>query len=215
VSILAMEGEDDLLPISALQHLVFCPRQCALIHLDREWAENRLTAEGGLLHARVQKGETTTRGALRVLRALPIVSRRLGLTGYADVVEIHRAESGGERAFPVEYKRGATKPHDAHVQLCAQALCIEEMLDLPVTEGALFYGAQRRREQMVFDDALRAHTESLVGELRGLFDLGVLPPPRYGAHCRSCSLVEVCRPALYLGRSASAWTERMRTEPST
>jgi len=88
------------------------------------------------------------------------------------------------------------------------------MLDLPVTEGALFYGAQRRREQVVFDDALRARTESLVGELRSLFDLGVLTPPRYGAHCRSCSLVEVCRPTLYLGRSASAWTERMRTEQS-
>jgi CRISPR-associated protein Cas4 len=123
-----MEDEDDLLPISALQHLVFCPRQCALIHIEREWAENRLTAEGGLLHARVQSGETTTRGALRVLRALPLVSHRLGLTGYADVVEIHRAEGGGERAFPVEYKRGTTKAHDAdRVQLCAQALCIEEL----------------------------------------------------------------------------------------
>jgi CRISPR-associated exonuclease Cas4 len=210
-----MEGEDDLLPISALQHLVFCPRQCALIHLDREWAENRLTAEGGLLHARVQSGETTTRGALRVLRALPIVSRRLKQTGYADVVEIHRAGDGGERALPVEYKRGTIKLNDAdHVQLCAQALCIEEMLDLPVIEGALFYGAQRRREQVVFDDVLRARTEFLVGELRSLFDLRVLPPPCYGAHCRSCSLVEVCRPTLYLGRSASAWTERMRTEQS-
>jgi CRISPR-associated exonuclease Cas4 len=140
-----MEDEDDLLPISALQHLVFCPRQCALIHIERAWAENRLTAEGGLLHARVQSGETTTRGALRVLRALPLVSHRLGLTGYADVVEIHRAEGGGERAFPVEYKRGTTKAHDAdRVQLCAQALCIEEMIGLPVTEGAFARrGAER------------------------------------------------------------------------
>ena len=210
-----MEGEDDLLPISALQHLVFCPRQCALIHLDREWAENRLTTEGALLHARVQSGETTTRSALRVLRSLPVVSHRLGLTGFADAVEIHRTEGGGERAFPVEYKRGTTKPHDAdRAQLCAQALCIEEMLGLPVTEGALFYGTPRRREKVLFDDVLRARTESLVGELRSLFDLRVLPPPRYGAHCRSCSLVEVCRPTLYLGRSASAWTERMRTEQS-
>jgi CRISPR-associated exonuclease Cas4 len=209
-----MEGEDDLLPISALQHLVFCPRQCALIHLDREWAENRLTAEGRLLHARVHSEETTTRGALRVLRALPIVSHRLGLTGYADVVEIHRAEGSGERAFPVEYKRGTTKPHDAdRVQLCAQAFCIEEMLNLPVTEGALFYGTPRRRERVAFDDVLRVRTESLVSELRSLFDLGELPPPRYGAHCRSCSLVEVCRPALYRARSASGWTERMRTDP--
>src|SRR5690349_8252356 len=138
--------EDDLLPIAALQHFVFCPRQCALIHVERQWAENRLTAEGQLLHARVQSGETTTRGALRVLRGLPLVSRRLGLTGYADVVEIRR-DKDGEQAFPIEYKRGKSKPHDAdRVQLCAQALCIEEMTGLPVPEGALFYGTPRRRE---------------------------------------------------------------------
>jgi CRISPR-associated exonuclease Cas4 len=209
-----MEGEDNLLPISALQHLVFCPRQCALIHVEQHWADNRLTVEGQLLHARVQSGEVTTRGALRVLRALPVVSRRLGLTGYADVVEIHRDEGGGEKAHPVEYKRGTTKSHDAdRVQLCAQALCIEEMLNLSVTEGALFYGNPRRREKVIFDDALRARTEALIGELRSLFDGGVLPPPRYGPHCRSCSLIEVCRPALYNGRSASAWTERLRTDP--
>ena len=208
-----MEDEDDLLPISALQHLVFCPRQCGLIHLERAWAENRLTAEGGLLHARVQSGETTTRGALRVLRALPLVSRRLGLTGYADVVEIHRAEGGGERAFPVEYKRGTTKAHDAdRVQLCAQALCIEEMMGLPVTEGALFYGTPRRREAVVIDAALRTRTEALVTELRKMIESGILPPPRYGAHCRSCSLIEVCRPTLHGGRSAAAWIERMRLE---
>jgi CRISPR-associated exonuclease Cas4 len=209
-----MEDEDDLLPISALQHLVFCPRQCALIHLDREWAENRLTAEGGLLHDRVQSGETTTRGSLRVLRALPLVSRRLGITGYADVVEIHRSLDGGERALPVEYKRGTAKPHDADlVQLCAQAMCIEEMTGLPVPDGALFYGARRRRETVVFSGELRERTEALVVELRNMIETRVLPPPRYGPHCRSCSLIEVCRPTLYGGRSASAWTERMRVEP--
>jgi CRISPR-associated exonuclease Cas4 len=209
-----MEGEDDLLPISALQHLVFCPRQCALIHLEQQWMDNRLTAERELLHARVQSGEVTTRGALRVLRALPLVSHRLRLTGYADVVEIHRGEAEGEKAFPVEYKRGTTKSHDAdRVQLCAQALCIEEMLSLPVTEGALFYGSARRRESVLFDDVLKARTEALVGELRTLFESGTLPPPRYGPHCRSCSLIEACRPALYNGRSASGWTERIRTRP--
>jgi CRISPR-associated exonuclease Cas4 len=208
-----MEDEDDLLPISALQHLVFCPRQCALIHLEREWAENRLTAEGNLLHARVQSGETTTRGALRVIRSLPLVSHRLGITGYADVVEIYRAEDGGERAFPVEYKRGTTKAHDAdRVQLCAQALCIEEMTGLPVPEGALFYGARRRRENAVFDAALRQRTEALVAELRNILESRILPPPRYGAHCRACSLIEICRPTLRGGRSAAAWTERMRLD---
>jgi CRISPR-associated exonuclease Cas4 len=206
--------DDDLLPISALQHLVFCPRQCALIHIEGAWVDNRLTAEGSLLHARVQSGETTTRGALRVLRALPLVSHRLGITGYADVVEVHRAtDNARERAFPVEYKRGTTKGHDAdRVQLCAQALCIEEMMDLPVPEGALFYATPRRRETVSFDAGLRARTEALVVELRGIFDNGDVPPPRYGSHCRACSLVEVCRPTLRGGRSAAAWTERMRLE---
>jgi CRISPR-associated exonuclease Cas4 len=209
-----MEDEDDLLPISALQHLVFCPRQCALIHLERAWEENRLTTEGALLHARVQSGETTTRGALRVFRALPLVSRRLGLTGYADVVEIHHAAAGaGERAFPVEYKRGSAKAHDAdRVQLCAQALCLEEMTGLPVPQGALFYATPRRREAVVFDAALRSRTEALAVELRAMLDRGAVPPPRCGPHCRSCSLVEVCRPTLHGGRSAAAWTERMRLE---
>jgi CRISPR-associated exonuclease Cas4 len=206
--------EDDLLPISALQHLVFCPRQCALIHVERAWEENRLTAQGALLHARVQSGETTTRGALRVFRALPLVSRRLGITGYADVVEIHRSADGsGERALPVEYKRGRTKLHDAdRVQLCGQALCIEEMMGLPVPEGALFYAAPRRRDMVALDAPLRARTEALVVELREMVERGHVPPPRYGAHCRSCSLIEVCRPTLHGGRSAAAWTERMRLE---
>jgi CRISPR-associated exonuclease Cas4 len=194
-----MEDEDDLLPISALQHLVFCPRQCALIHVEREWGENRLTAEGRLLHTRVQSGETTTRGALRVLRAVPLVSHRLGLPGYADVVEIHRNERGrGERLFPVEYKRGTTKPHDAdRVQLCAQALCLEEMMGKPVPNGALFYGSPRRRELVAFDAALQRRTETLVAELHNMIEKGVVPAPRYGRHCRSCSLIDVCRPTLW------------------
>ncbi len=206
--------QDDLLPISALQHFVFCPRQCALIHIERAWEENRLTTEGALLHARVQSGETTTRGTLRVLRSLPLVSYRLGIAGLADVVEIHRATGGGEVAFPVEYKRGTTKAHDAdRVQLCAQALCLEEMMGSPVLEGALFYATPRRRDLIEFDAGLRVRTASAIVELRQMLDAAVVPPPRYGAHCRSCSLIEVCRPTLYGGRSAAAWTERLRLVP--
>ena len=209
-----MEDEDDLLPISALQHLVFCPRQCALIHLERVWAENRLTVEGDLLHARVQEGETTTRGVLRTHRSLPLASRRLGLSGYADVVEIVRREDGTEAAFPVEYKRGAPKAHDAdRVQLCAQALCLEEMLTLPVPEGALFYATPRRREPVVFDAGLRARTEALASELRAMIASRTVPPPRLGPHCRSCSLNDICRPELADGKRASAWIERARAEP--
>ncbi len=206
--------DDELAPISALQHLVFCPRQCALIHLERAWAENRLTAEGDLLHARVQSGETTTRGALRVYRALSLVSRRLGLIGVADVVEIHRAEDGSEQAYPIEYKRGAPKTHDAdRVQLCAQALCLEEMLDLAVPEGALFYAAPRRRETVTFDAVLRQETEAYAVQLRELLDRGGIPPPRIGPHCRSCSLEEICRPHLSEKPSAASWLERARAEP--
>jgi CRISPR-associated exonuclease Cas4 len=179
-----------------------------------EWRQYLDFEIGALLHARVQSGETTRRGALRVLRALPLVSHRLGITGYADVVEIHRAANGaGERAVPVEYKRGTTKAHDAdRVQLCAQALCIEEMMGLPVPEGALFYAKPRRRDTIVFDGQLRGRTEGLVIELREMLDSGKVPPPRYGAHCRSCSLLEVCRPTLHGGRSAAAWIERMRLD---
>ena len=208
-----MEDEDDLLPISALEHLVFCPRQCALIHVERVWAENRLTVEGDLLHARVQEGETTTRGVLRTHRSLPLVNRRLGLSGYADVVEIVRQEDGTEAAFPVEYKRGMPKAHDAdRVQLCAQALCLEEMLGLPVPDGALFYATPRRREEVAFDAGLRARTEALAAELRTMISSRTIPPPRLGPHCRSCSLNDICRPELAEGKRASAWIERVRAE---
>jgi CRISPR-associated exonuclease Cas4 len=138
-----MYVEDDLLPISALQHLLFCERQCALIHVEQVWAENRLTVEGRHLHERVDGGEHETRGGLRTARALPIRSLRLGLAGRADVVEFHASEgaAGPPRVVPVEYKRGRPKSHRAdEVQLCAQALCLEEMLGVHVAAGALFYG---------------------------------------------------------------------------
>jgi CRISPR-associated exonuclease Cas4 len=205
--------DDSLLPISALQHLVFCRRQCALIHLEGAWSDNRLTAEGNLLHERVESGETTTRGALRVYRAMPLVSRRLGLVGKSDIVEIHRAEDGGEQPFPVEYKRGVVKEHDAdRVQLCAQALCLEEMLGTPIPAGALFYGQPRRREPVVFTPALRAETEALATELHRLIEQEIVPPPEPGPKCRSCSLEEICRPFLAERKSAAAWLERARAE---
>jgi len=204
--------EQDPLPISALQHLAFCPRQCALIHLEDAWAENRLTAEGEILHRRVQSGDVTSRGALRAWRALPLRSERLGLIGIADVVEILKAEGGGTRALPIEYKRGKPKIHDAdRVQLCAQALCLEEMLDLPVPQGALYYGETRRREIIAIDAPLRQRTEELAGALHALIASARVPPARFGPHCRSCSLNEVCRPRLS-GRDAGRFLERARGE---
>lgn len=197
--------EDDLLPLSALQHLVFCERQAALIHLEGIWAENRFTAEGKILHEAADNEPGETRGDLRIARGLPLRSRRLGLVGRADVVEIYGPRDHPTRAVPVEYKRGRPKVHDAdRAQLCAQALCLEEMLGLSVPEGALFYGKPRRREVVVFDDRLRLATETAAHRLRAILTSGVTPPPVHDARCRRCSLADVCLPAT-LGRSVRGY----------
>jgi CRISPR-associated exonuclease Cas4 len=202
-----MFDEDDLLPISALQHLVFCARQCALIHIEGVWEENRLTAEGRHLHDRADSPDTETRGGLRVVRGLRLRSLRLGLSGKADVVEFHRLPAGTDeglvfngaddrwRPFPVEYKRGRPKPDLCDkVQLCAQAICIEEMTGASVPEGALFYGAVRRREDVVFGDALRLRTEATCAGLHRLVRVGETPAAKYEKKCESCSLLNLCMP---------------------
>src|SRR4051794_15637883 len=142
------EVEDALIPLSALQHQLFCPRQCALIHVEGLWAEDGATAEGRILHEKVDAGRPETRPGVRVARALSIRSLKLGVTGKADSVEFHQGRDPGEpaRPFPVEYKRGKPKAHRAdEVQLCAQGICLEEMFGVEVAEGALFYGTTRRR----------------------------------------------------------------------
>jgi len=139
--------EDDLIPISALQHFVFCERQCALIHIEQAWTENRLTAEGRLLHERVHDQGGESRAGVRIERGLPLRSLRLGLVGVADVVEFHPLSEGGWRPFPVEYKRGKPKRNACdEIQVCAQALCLEEMLGVRIPAGALFYGKTHRSQ---------------------------------------------------------------------
>lgn len=200
--------DDDLLPLSALQHLVYCPRQCALIHVQQQWADNRFTAEGNVLHRRVDEQGEESRGAVRIARGVPLVNRRLGLSGRADVVEFHRI-GGDWLPRPVEYKRGKPKTHDADaVQLCAQALCLEEMHGCVLAEGDLFYGQPRRRHTVAFDDALRARTEGVAADLRALVTAGELPPPVNDSRCRACSLAEVCQPALAGRKSAAAWLQK-------
>ena len=181
----------DSLPLSALQHWLFCPRQCALIHVERLWEENRLTAEGRLLHERVDGGVPESREGMRILRAVQIASEQLGLHGVADVVEMH-----GSRPFPVEYKRGRPKAHRAdEVQLCAQGMCLEEISGQEVSEGALFYGARRRRMVVAFDAELRALTASVAAAARKALAAGNLPAPFYDpARCENCSLNGLCRP---------------------
>jgi CRISPR-associated exonuclease Cas4 len=187
--------DDDPLPLSALQHYLFCPRQCALIHVERLWAENVATVEGRLLHERSDKPGAERRRGVRVVQAMPLRSLLLGVAGVADLVELRR-DGAGWRAFPVEYKRGRPKDHRAdEVQLCAQAICLEEMLGRPVPEGALFYGAQRRRQPVAFDAELRALTARVAKEARAMLAAGRTPPPVYDPkRCDSCSLIELCRP---------------------
>ncbi len=201
-----MFPEDDLLPVSALQHLLFCERQCALIHLEQIWVENPLTVEGRHLHEQADSGFRESRGDLRIARGLPLRSLRLGLSGRADVVEFHRVPDGAPGAslpgvagswqpFPVEYKRGKPKSHRAdEVQLCAQGLCLEEMLGSAVPAGALFYGQTRHRTDITFDAELRRLTEETAVRLHQMIASGMTPKPVREPKCDRCSLLEVCMP---------------------
>jgi len=188
-------AESELLPLSALQHFSFCMRQCALIHLERQWVENRYTAEGRVLHQRVHEDHRQTRGDRRTITGMALVSYQLGLSGVADVVEYHRQADGTWLPFPVEFKRGRPKKgnHD-RLQLCAQAIALEEMHGVPIPAGALFYGKTRRRSEVSFDAEMRAQAQSLSDALHRMFDSGSTPPPEPGPKCESCSFLLHCRP---------------------
>jgi CRISPR-associated exonuclease Cas4 len=186
-------AEEALIPISALQHYLFCPRQCALIHVEQLWAEDGATAEGRLLHEKVDAGSGESRSGVRISRGLAIRSVKLGIVGKADVVEFRGKPP---LPFPVEYKRGRPKSHRAdEVQLCAQAMCLEEMFGTPVSEGALFYGETRRRTGVAFDAELRALTERVAAGARTDIAAGRTPPPQLIPGCRKCSLADLCQPA--------------------
>jgi CRISPR-associated exonuclease Cas4 len=209
----------DLIPLSALQHYLFCPRQCALIHVERLWAENVLTAEGRILHERSDKPGQASRAERRIVLGMPIRSRALGVAGIADVVELTR-EGKQWRPYPVEYKRGRPKGHRSdEVQLCAQALCLEEMFAVPVAEGALFYGKVRRRTVVGFDDELRGLTRKVAAATRELLAAGRTPAPVYEKkRCDACSLKELCRPQrLARPGPVAAWLRRRieEVEPPT
>nr|WP_321513839.1 CRISPR-associated protein Cas4 [uncultured Pseudodesulfovibrio sp.] len=186
---------DRTLPLSALQHYMYCPRQCALIHVEKVWAENRFTAEGRLLHLRADSGAPGRRGGVAEDRSVPLRSDRLGLYGIADVVEMRPGPDGEDIPYPVEYKRGSPKLADwDRVQLCAQGMCLEEMLDVVIREGAIFYGRPRRRERVTFDDALRKIVERVCDALHEMVDTGTVPPAVPGRQCRGCSLSDSCMP---------------------
>lgn len=219
-----MHDEADLLPVSALQDITFCERRCALRHIERHWEENIATVEGQNFHERSHDAGTESRGDVRITRGLLLRSLRLGISGKTDVVEFHRlpaGESGGIelngapghwRPYPVEYKRGRLRPERSYeIQLCAQAVCLEEMLGVGVPAGALFYGKTARRQVVVFDQVLRRQTEEAAARLHELFKLGRTPDAVYAKNkCQQCSLFDLCLPRQAASsRNVDAYLARM------
>lgn len=202
--------EDALIPLSALQHYLFCPRQCALIHVEQLWAEDLATAEGRLLHETADAGVPETRPGVHVARGIALRSLALGVAGKADVVEFRNGRASELAIFPVEYKRGKPKPHRAdEVQLCAQAICLEEAFGVFVPEGALFYGKTRRRQPVAFDDALRDLTARVAADARAMIAARKTPRPIKKTACRNCSLEELCQPdRLEKPPSVARWLAR-------
>ena len=187
-----MSGANDALqvPISALQHYVYCPRQCALIHVEQTFDDNVFTQRGQQLHERAHEATAEVIDGVRIERALPLWSERLGLVGVADVVEFD-----GAVVRPVDYKHGRRRPgrHD-DVQVCAQGMCLEEMLGVTIVAGAVYHHGSRGRRAVPFTHELRGLTERTVVDVRQLLEDQVVPPPAHGPRCRECSLAEACWP---------------------
>ncbi|MBL4680820.1 MAG: CRISPR-associated protein Cas4 [Pseudomonadales bacterium] len=192
-----MDDSDQLIRISALQHYAYCPRQFALIHVEQVWAENYFTAQGNLLHERVDGGEPEQRGNVRYERGVSVKSERLRLTGKLDLLEIEGKPP--THYFPVEYKRGKPKIEDwDKIQLCAQALCLEEMRNITIDEGAMWYWKVRKREPVLIDDALRSVTLAAIEGAHNVLASGITPPPiEKKKRCKACSLVDLCEPGTF------------------
>jgi len=196
------ELEDARLPLSALNHLVFCERRCALIHIEGVFVENAFTIEGTLAHEAADLSGYETKQGVRVVHALPLRSARLKLSGKSDIVEFHPQRSGPETPFPVEYKRGRrNRWQNDDIQLCAQALCLEEMLSVPVPRGAIFHASSKRRRDVEFTPQLRGQTEAAVSRLHELIGSGRIPAAILLPKCEGCSLHEICMPELSMRRT--------------
>jgi CRISPR-associated exonuclease Cas4 len=216
--------EDDYLQLSGIQHFLFCRRQWALIHVEQQWAENYRTTDGNLMHKNAHDAQShTRRGEVLTVRGMKIHSSRLGLSGECDVVEFHSDPKGVSLAmtdglwkpYPVEYKRGAVKAnHMDEAQLCAQAMCLEEMLCCDISEGALFYGETRHRHPVTFTPELRQEVEQTVQEMHQLFQRGSTPKVKPTKACNACSLKNLCLPKLMRTRSVSDYLH-LQMEDST
>lgn len=229
-----MFTEDQLLPLSALQHWLYCPRQCGLIHLEQVWAENKFTAEGQVLHKKAHEGEDESKAGVRITRSMSVSSFVLGISGQCDIVEFHPGAAGKLRSeiselredacgdlrseisnlkstprmVPVEYKRGKPKSHRAdEVQLCAQAMCLEEMLGVTITRGCLFYGEKKRRTVIEFDPPLRQLVTETAAALHAMIDSRETPLAEYESRrCDACSLIDLCQPkAMRFKKGTTAW----------
>jgi CRISPR-associated exonuclease Cas4 len=186
-----VETTDDYVMLSALQHFVYCPRQFALIHLEQVWQENIYTLRGLRVHERVDTPSHELIEGIRVERSLALISHRHQLRGIADVVEF----LADGTPYPVEYKSGSRKAKDADaVQLCAQAMCLEEMFDRPITTGALFYSTSKRRRVVEFDTRIRSLVTATVQAVQATLQTQIMPPPVADNRCDDCSLVEACLP---------------------
>lgn len=199
-----------LIPLSALQHYAFCPRQCALIHNEQAWSENWLTTQGQQLHQRVDYGLPESRKGIRYERGVEVSAPLLGLTGKLDLVEMNVSTGV---CFPVEYKRG--KPKQDHVdlvQVCAQAFCLEEMLDIHIDEGAIWYWQTRHRQAIELTAQLRADTLTVISETKALLDQGQTPKAKYEKKCDACSLYELCNPKLTFKDKSVAFVQELFTQ---
>jgi CRISPR-associated exonuclease Cas4 len=238
-----MYTEDQFIQLSALQHYVFCPRQCALIHVDDVWNDNVFTVRGNILHEKVDTDTYETRGTLKTVRALKIHSFRLGLAGKCDVVEFRKPpvnssvlQTGEHKAnitgmgfqphisanvvsvqeamevVPVEFKAGQPKQNISdEVQLCAQALCLEEMLGVPARGGAFFYGKIRRRVQVDINETLRKQTEEIIAAVHDMISRKYVPQARYEKKCATCSLIDICQPKAMNERKLRQYTRELYT----
>ncbi len=221
-----MYSEDELLPLSGLQHMAFCERRWALVQIENIWEDNRFTAEGNVLHDKAHSGEIESRPGVLVRRTLPIHSLRLGLSGQADILEFHPVKAGvpgialeGRRGlwrpYPIEYKRSRDKAGSLayRIQLCAQGLCLEEMLCVEVSQGAVYDGSTRRRQVVEFDFRLREAVALLAKRMHALFESGATPLPILKKACDSCSLKGRCFPeALSNAGPVAAYYERFLLE---
>ncbi len=217
-----MINEDDYLAISGLQHFSYCRRQWALIHIEKQWADNFLTVDGQMMHKKAHDDSSKElRGDVLTVRGLSISSESLGITGKCDVVEFHRDETGISlqgrdglwKVYPIEYKRGMPKANRCdEAQLYAEAMCLEEMLCTSIQEGAIFYGEVRRREVVCFDADLRQLVKASFNEMRRIYENGYTPKAKFGKQCRDCSLNQICLPELLDQRSVDVYLEETLCE---